>query len=158
MHHKVIDCAEPWWSLLIPDSLPAFNFKISLWCLSGSALPLPERRHNYDVLVEFLLFLYCVWGEALMLCVIRGRNSSVGRASVSIPPPCAHINVCAHVKNSKRWQPYSCLDAQKCCTRCQEWVGLPLVAAVPYLGKTTWISRKGQSTIYKKSIKMAISG
>ena len=38
--------------------------------------------------------------------------------TVSIQPPCAIacINICAHVKNSKDWQPYHCLDTWKYCT------------------------------------------
>ena len=53
--------------------------------------------------------------------------------TVSVQPPCAiaRINICAHVKNPKHWQPYHCLDLGKCCTL----VGIgstALLATEPY--------------------------
>ena len=44
--------------------------------------------------------------------------SSADSLMVSAQPPCAIacINICAHVKNLKHWQPYHCLDRQKYCT------------------------------------------
>ena len=127
----------------------------------GSALPLPERHHNQDLLVEFLLFLCCMCGEAPTLCTIRGGNSSVGRASLSIQPSCAiaYINICAHVKNSKHWRPYNCLDTRKYCTRCQKWVGLPLwQLCLTWVKQPEFPARDSQLFILKKGLKMAISG
>ena len=57
----------------------------------------------------------------------------------------AYINICAHVKNPKHWQPHHCQDTRKYCTHRQEWVALFFAAAVLYPSKATWISRKGQS-------------
>ena len=34
------------------------------------------------------------------------------------------INICAHVKNPKHWQPYHCLDTQKYCTYSRELAAL----------------------------------
>ena len=44
--------------------------------------------------------------------------SSADSLMVSEQPLCAItcINICAHVKNHKHWQPYHCLDAWKYCT------------------------------------------
>ena len=44
--------------------------------------------------------------------------SSADSLMVSAQPPCAIacINICAHVKNLKHWQPYHCLDTQNYCT------------------------------------------
>ena len=48
----------------------------------------------------------------------------------------ARINICAHLKNLKHWQPYHCSDTQKSCTHWQVGTGsTALAAAVPYPGK-----------------------
>ena len=55
-------------------------------------------------------------------------NSSAASLTVSVKPPCAitYINICAHLKNPKNWQPYPCLDTGKYYTHWQEWVALLL--------------------------------
>ena len=75
--------------------------------------------------------------------------------TVSVQPPCAIacINICAHVKNPKHWQPYHCLDERKYYTHVhwQEWVALLLWLLEPYPSKTaTRISRKGQRSTQTK--------
>ena len=49
-------------------------------------------------------------------------------SAVSVQPSCAIActNICEHVKNPQSWQPYHCLDTQKCCTHSSEWVALLL--------------------------------
>ena len=64
---------------------------------------------------------------------------------VRAAPLCAIacINICVHVKNLKHGQPYHCLDTQIMHTL----IGMgsaALAAAVPYPGKATRISCKGQ--------------
>ena len=45
---------------------------------------------------------------------------SADSLTVSAKPSCAVacINICAHVKDSKHWQPYLFLDTRKCRTHC----------------------------------------
>ena len=71
--------------------------------------------------------------------------SSADSLTVSVQPACvvACINICVHVKNLKHGQPYHCLDTQIMHTL----IGMgsaALAAAVPYPGKATRISCKGQ--------------
>ena len=60
----------------------------------------------------------------LTYTVSRSANSLA--VSVQLPCAIARINICAHVKKSKLWQPYHYLNTQKYCTRWQEWVALLL--------------------------------
>ena len=55
-------------------------------------------------------------------------TSSADSLTTSIQPLCATacINIRAHVKNPKHWQPYHCLDTWKYYTHWQEWVALLL--------------------------------
>ena len=66
----------------------------------------------------------------------------------------ARVNISAHVKNPKHWQPHQCLDTRKqayCTRRYKQQMGsAALAAAVPYPGKVTRISRKGQRNTFKK--------
>ena len=57
-----------------------------------------------------------------------GSAFSAASLKVSVQPlwTIACISICAHVKNPKQWQPYHCLDTQKCCTHSSEWVALLL--------------------------------
>ncbi len=75
---------------------------------------------------------------------------SVQTLTVSVQLQCAIacISSCAHFKHPKHWQPYNCLDTQKYCTDIlHTLIGMgsaALAATVPYPGKMTRISRKGQ--------------
>ena len=55
-----------------------------------------------------------VWQGTFLPESASSADSLMGSAQ----PPCAIacINICAHVKNLKHWQPYHCLDTQKYCT------------------------------------------
>ena len=84
--------------------------------------------------------------------------SSGDSPPVSLQPTCviACINICAHVKNPKHWQPYHCLDERKYYTHVhwQEWVALLLWLLEPYPSKTaTRISRKGQRSTKNKKVR-----
>ena len=45
---------------------------------------------------------------------------SAASLTVSVQPSCAFagINICAHVEDPTRWQPYLCLDTRKYRTHC----------------------------------------
>ena len=55
-------------------------------------------------------------------------TSRADSLTVSVQPPCVSecINICAHVKTPKHWQPYHCLDTRKYCTHWQERIALLL--------------------------------
>ena len=67
-------------------------------------------------------------------------------------PTCAiaFINIRAHVKNLKHWQPCHCLDTQKILHTLTGMGSVALATAVPYPSKVTWISHKGQGSTKKK--------
>ena len=76
---------------------------------------------------------------------------SVQTLTVSLQPPCAIacINICLHVKNPKRWQPYHCFE-NTAHTMSLGMGSAALVAAVPCPGNETQISCKGQRSTYLK--------
>ena len=66
-------------------------------------------------------------------------------------PLCAVACIsCAHVRNSKHWQPYSFLGHTKILHTLIGMGSAALAADVPYPGKEIRISRKGQSVLKKK--------
>ena len=100
------------------------------------------------------LLLLWWWWWFLLLFSLPESASSADSETVSVQPPCAiaSINIYAHVKNPKHWQPYHCLDTQKCCTHREVWVMLFLQVPV----KVICISCKGQRSkkyLLKKNLK-----
>ena len=71
--------------------------------------------------------------------------ASADSLTVSVQPPCAvtRINSCVHIQNPQHWQPYHCLDTGKYCTP-TGMGSVVFVAALPYPGKATPVSRKEQ--------------
>ena len=64
----------------------------------------------------------------------------------------ACINICTHVKNPKRWQPYIVW------THTHIAMGsAALGAAVPYPGKVTWIYRRGNAVLYTFLLLVVVS-
>ena len=62
-----------------------------------------------------------VSGVARFFFSLLELTSNEDSFTVSIQPlrAIAWINICAHIKNPKHWQPYPCLDTQKYCTHIQ---------------------------------------
>ena len=81
--------------------------------------------------------------------------SAVSPLTVSVQPPCAIacINICAHVKNPKHWQPYQRSGRTNILHTPTGMGSAALAAAVPYPGKPTRAPRKGQRSTLKKKKK-----
>ena len=79
---------------------------------------------------------------------------TLSRCPYSLLCAIARVNISAHVKNPRHWQPYQCLDTRRqayCTRRNKQQMGSATpAAAVPYPGKATQISRKGQRNTLKK--------
>ena len=90
------------------------------------------------------------------ICLPVESTSSADSLTVSAQPPCAIvcINICAHVKNPKRWQPTN-VWMHKNTTRTDSKTGSAATAApVPYPSMATPDSRKGQWTRPTKKTKV----